>query len=155
MTGMVNSGKLLYPLLLVLIFVINCSEDFTPEGLYGYQVERLLTNDSNKIWTVTRMMVDNSEISMTACADSLFLLLTSDTDSVSVSSLVRDCSTTSELDTTFLGKANTSTIGLVFSDSLLFASGDYWLISNVRPSNCEVRFEGNGITTFYQLVNQD
>lgn len=111
------------------IFLISCSEEDLPAGLYDYQVERLLSGQSgSKNWA----QVVNSD----NCADSVILyveLVTiSSTDSIDISNLIKSNNCTA-LDTIFIGRANASkfTGRSLFSDSLNFSSGDYWIVDQI------------------------
>jgi len=121
--------------LILSLFFLGCDTDFFPEGLYDYQVERLLSGGEQKIWN----RVINSE----NCQDSTKLLFTlisnlSD-DSVFVQQL-RANEACSGFDTTDLGNADASSfVGtLPFTDSLNFADGLSWIIRQISSENLEI-----------------
>jgi len=127
-------GKsVIVPALLVLI---SCSDEGPQNGLYDYQVERLLTNGSSKTW--------NEVVNTSNCQDStrlLFELLTNTTDdSVTIYQLIprSDCS---RFDTTLLGNADASSFeqGIRFSDSLIFANGDFWMVEQITSDLLTLR----------------
>ena len=113
----------------------SCEGDFFPPGLYDYQVERLLTGGDSKVWD---LVVDSDD-----CADSmgLYMVLLSDSedDSVAISSLVPSANCSS-MDTIFIGNADASRFidRLLFTDSLIFENGDYWLIQSITSSSLQV-----------------
>ncbi|MEM9340307.1 MAG: hypothetical protein AAGA66_16350, partial [Bacteroidota bacterium] len=62
---------------IVLTLLVGCTEDDFPEGIYGYQVERLLSGGGQKVW----IRVTNSS----NCQDSVRLVISATTnDSVTV-----------------------------------------------------------------------
>ncbi len=135
-----------------MITLINCSEEFVPDGLYDYQVSRLLSADSNKLWTVTEIFRDKELQSLANCEDSLFLLFTFTDDSLFVQSLSRLCLEVEGFDTLDIGSAVPSSAGLVFTDSLVFEDGEYWIIYEITWENCQLYFEENGVKTDYTLL---
>ena len=118
--------------LLLLLFCIACDTDFFPEGLYDYQVERLLSSGDTKTWN----QVANTD----NCTDSVklvFTLLSSTIDdSVSVERLTSNVACTG-FDTTSLGNADASSFSdaLNFTDTLNFANGSFWIIRDVSSEN--------------------
>ena len=101
-------------LILALGSVLSCEEDGFPVDLYDYQVERLLHGGTEKMWHTDEEGVMG------------YLLFESLDDSVNVMSITMDFS-----DTLSLGLMRTSVKALLFSDSLLFADGNFWLIEEV------------------------
>ena len=99
---------------LLIFLVLSCTNEFFPDGLYDYQVERLLSGGSIKTW--------NQQINSPDCQDSLRLLIelvaASADDSVLVSEIMRGSSCAP--DTTPIGLADASSFlgGLRFTDSL-------------------------------------
>ena len=124
----------------LLLIAIACTNDFFPEGLYGYQVERLLSDGSEKVWL---KVVNSSD-----CADSVRLFIefieATTADSIRLSTLnpLPNCS---GFDTLLIGNANASSIqgGLLFTDSLLFSNGDFWLVNNITSQSLTILLEGN------------
>ncbi|MEP0986935.1 hypothetical protein [Ekhidna sp.] len=113
----------------LLFTILSCSEEDLPIGLYDYQVERLLSGQSgSKTW----MQIVNS----TDCKDSVRLHIefvpnqSGDSLNLSRISLLNNCSSK---DTTLIGRANASKANGrdLFTDSLNFRSGDFWIIKNV------------------------
>ena len=115
-------------LLVLLMICIACNNDFFPEGLYDYQVERLLSGDDSKVW--------KQVLSSGDCQDSVKLVFTfiSNTtdDSVLVQRLVSN-EVCSGFDTTSLGNADASSFNdaLLFTDSLNFANNAFWIIRSL------------------------
>ena len=107
---------------------LACDTNFFPEGLYDYQVERLLSAGDSLVWDQT--------LSSENCQDSvklLFALLSSTADdSVAVLRLVANDQCTG-FDTTIIGNADASSFSdaLLFTDSLNFDDGSYWIIQSV------------------------
>jgi len=135
------SREVLFIGLFISIFTfIDCSEEFVPKGLYDYQVSRLLSNDSNKLWTVTKIIVADQPQPIQNCEDSLFLLFTSISDSLLIQSLSRNCLTNNDHDTLDIGQAAPSSFGIIFSDSLIFRDGRIWFIREITSENCDLYF---------------
>jgi len=123
--------------LFVLIF-FGCQSDFIPEGLYDYQVERLLSGGDSKVW----FQVVNSP----NCQDStkLFVQLLSnsldDTVAISRLNLSQDCSV---VDTLFIGNADASSFegAILFSDTLNFSDGSFWTVERITSNEIVIRSE--------------
>ena len=116
----------------VLLVCLACDTDFFPEGLYDYQVERLLSAGERKVW--------NQRISSDNCQDSIKLLFTLIPNSLDDSVLVERLTintTCTGFDTTILGNADASSFSdaLLFTDSLNFAGGEYWIIDRISSEN--------------------
>jgi hypothetical protein len=95
----------------------SCEDDGFPAGLYGYQVERLLHQGDQKTWKSTESSVLP------------YLLFKYTSDSVEVYGVYDNVS-----DTLFIGSAKASDKSLIFTDSLLFGDGSYWLIESVSAT---------------------
>lgn len=123
-----------YRSLVGFIIFISCTNEFFPEKLYDYQVERLLSGGGSKEWS----QVVNSE----ACQDSVRLLIelvsSAVDDSVSISQIVNGISCNP--DTTFIGNADASSFpdAIIFTDSLNFANGNTWIIGKITSSQLQV-----------------
>ncbi len=114
-------------LLLLFSILVSCSEEELPTGLYDYQVERLLSGtEGTKTWS----QVVNS----TNCADSIKLVFdlvaNSSDDSLDVS-ISSGC--VGSLSTVLIGRASASSEDdqILFTDSLNFADGSYWIVEQV------------------------
>tara|TARA_B110000046_G_scaffold24651_1_gene23805 strand:+ start:631 stop:1062 length:432 start_codon:yes stop_codon:yes gene_type:complete len=94
--------------------VLSCEEDGFPMDLYDYQVERLLHGGAEKMWQTDEEGVMG------------YLLFESLDDSVNVMGITIDFS-----DTLSLGMMKASVKALLFSDTLLFADGNFWQIEEV------------------------
>lgn len=110
--------------------LLSCTNEFFPEGLYDYQVERLLSGGSSKTW--------NQQVNSSSCLDSirlLFDLVASADDSVLISEVFRGTSCVP--DTTLIGLADASSNlgGLVFTDSLNFANGSSWIVNDLTSKS--------------------
>jgi hypothetical protein len=111
-----NKMKYFHKLMLILALgsILSCEEDGFPTDLYDYQVERLLHGGTEKMWHTDEEGVMG------------YLLFESLDDSVNVMGITIDFS-----DTLSLGMMRASVKSLLFSDSLLFADGNFWLIEEV------------------------
>lgn len=113
--------------LVLLIGLIACSDEDLPAGIYDYQVERLLSGQSgSKTW----FQVTAS----TNCADSVKLVFdlieNTSNDSLDVS-MITGCESFNS--TNYIGRASASkALGRqLFTDSLIFRSGDFWIIEEI------------------------
>ncbi|MEO9873017.1 hypothetical protein [Ekhidna sp.] len=134
-------GKLIS--LFVFLFLVSCSEEDLPDGLYDYQVERLLTGESGtKTWI---QIIDSG-----SCADSVKLqieLVENNTgDSLDISRLVSNQTCTS-FETIYIGRADASFPDgrILFTDSLLFSSGDFWMVDLITSQQLRFRINGQSI----------
>ena len=128
---------------LLFVFCFACDKDFFPEGLYDYQVERLLSGGDTKVW--------NQVITSDNCQDSVKLIIrllaNAPDDSLSVLRLLSNAACDG-FDTTNLGNADaSSSIGaLIFTDSLNFAGGDFWIIQSVTSTHLQTLQAGQSVT---------
>ena len=112
--------------------ILSCEDDGFPLRLYNYQVERLLHGDAEKMW----ISDDKDGWS--------YLLFESLNDSVSVLGISIDFS-----DTISLGMMKASGNPLLFSDTLLFSYGDFWLIEEVSSYTLLFKEEIFGLGKHY------
>lgn len=130
-----------YSLLVVLVAILAaCVEDEFPRGLYDYQVERLLSGESEKIWSVVSETEDGVTTVPTSCSDSLRLYIVPvGTDSINISWLFPSI-TCGSFDTLRLGNSNATSEddSQLFTDSLQFADGNYWLIQSVTSQTSSI-----------------
>lgn len=123
--------KILFFAFMAFVLSTACEDEFFPDALYDYQVERLLSGGEAKTWSKQTMGA--------TCADSTKLYITvseDDSDSITVYQLpVCDSD-----DTLKYGNASTSvaTDGVSFTDTLWFASEDFWLIESITSTKVEV-----------------
>ncbi len=116
-----------------------CGEENLPPGLYDYQIERLLSAGESKVW----MQIVNSE----DCEDSLRLLVERASDSIDIYRLIPG-----ELcdyqDTSFVGRAEASNLpdGLLFTDSLNFSDGDFWLVESITSKSLTLTINAERIS---------
>ncbi len=114
---------------------MSCSEEELPAGIYDYQVERLLSGSSeSKSW--------NQLVNSSNCADSVILYVEAIGDSLDFSRLTYQ-NTCGEFDTTYIGRANASSEDdrNLFTDSLRFANGDFWLIKTITSEILTIEVE--------------
>lgn len=136
-------GRFFIVALIVVVFA--CAEADVSAKFYDYQVERLLSGqDGAKTWD----QIINSE----NCSDSIKLYIEyvnfsgNADDSVDISELTPINSCTS-FDTIYLGRADASSFagGDLFTDSLIFASGDFWTILQITAGNLVINKSKNQI----------
>ena len=122
--------------LLLGLLITSCQEDDFPTGIYDYQVERLLSTDTMKTWTLTSQIIDGQLSNPMQCTDSVKLLFVHIMDSITVSRLLpqADCMA---FDTLSLGNASASVAKGTnrFTDTLHFATGDFWIIDAITSKN--------------------
>lgn len=129
-----------------------CEEEaFFPNGLYGYQVDRLVSGGDTKLWTLTASEIDGEAQAFENCDDSLKLYVEERTKGIAVYQ-VNTCNPT---DSTFFGYMTSTFIakGLsdqyLFTDSLLFEEGteDFFLVKEVTSLYLKVNFK-RGVNSF-------
>lgn len=108
----------------IFVAASSCSDDQLPVGYYDYQVIKLLSRDSSTVW-------QPRDFDISICLPNVHYLFTKLDDSLEVSSLVFDCSISTFSDTLLIGKAVPSSIADLYSDSLLFADGTFWNITDI------------------------
>lgn len=118
-------------LLLVAFCMFACDEDNIPEGLYDYQVVRLLASDTSKVWQLA-----NREPGL--CDSIYFYEFTNLLDSVAVAEIRWNCDIQWYADTVALGFAVPSSIGLSFSDSLIFSDDEYWEVRTITSQSLDL-----------------
>ena len=111
---------------------MSCQDDDFPLGLYGYQVERLLYGDAEKVWKTNEVGVWS------------YLLFQSIDDSVNVMGITIDFA-----DTLSLGMMKVSAKSMLFSDTVLFSNGDFWLIEEVSSHTLSFKEEFLELGTLY------
>ena len=114
-----------------LFLISGCNDGFFPEGLYGYQVERLLSAGSEKVW-----FDQTTESGCEGLDLQLHFILAG--DSVYVNEIVPECEFGINTDTLFYGKASASESNLYFTDTLKFTSGEFWLIDEITTDRLEI-----------------
>lgn len=119
------------------LLIMSCSEEELPAGIYDYQVERLLSGTSgSKTWD---QVVNSSN-----CSDSVRLHVVSVDDSLDFSRLTYQ-TVCSIFDTTYLGRANASKAEDrdLFTDSLRFQNGDFWIVKTITSDLLTIEIEQN------------
>lgn len=114
---------------------MSCSEEDLPVGVYDYQVERLLTGQTgSKNW--------EQVIGSTDCADSVRLHFELVEDSIDISRFTFNASCVMS-DPDFIGRANASSFSGsdLFTDSLNFSDGTFWIIRRVTSELLRVQVE--------------
>ncbi|MDW3193811.1 MAG: hypothetical protein R8G66_15675 [Cytophagales bacterium] len=140
---MVKSGKFL---LLLIGFIWACSEDFSSQ-LYDYQVERLLTGGDQATWSPTSILLNGDQL-LNDCADSvLFMFELNTDDSLSLRRLRPNCPGGTLYDTLGIEKGNASVDEQIFTDSIRFSDGGFFLINSVFSQSLEIQ-SGDTILRF-------
>lgn len=119
----------------VVTVLFSCVESNLPQGLYDYQALRLLAADSSKLWLV------QEGISRSDCEKLSYYLLTNLEDSIALSSVAYNCDTGGFSDTSAIGFGTPSALGLVFTDTIYWSTGDYWIVHEL--SSQYVEYTGN------------
>lgn len=131
----------------LLIFLVGCAEDNFPGGLYDYQVERLLSGGDSKVWMLVSELENGVASFPSICSDSTRLLITlTSLDSVNIVQLIPNI-ICDAFDTLKLGNANASG-DLLFTDSLRFASGEYWYVQSITGTKLEVFTSASKLENF-------
>ncbi len=121
--------KAIYWILLAFL-LIQCQEEEV-SIFEGQQIQRLLTGGDEKIWVLSSRSEDGVESTL-SCTDSLRLLMTDEDDSVNIQQLIPTClGTALTFDSLDLGNALVSSQDDLFTDSLLFEDGTFWLVEDV------------------------
>ncbi|MEM9895375.1 MAG: hypothetical protein AAF789_03320 [Bacteroidota bacterium] len=133
-------------LLFILLLSVSsaCEEEFFPNLIFDYQVERLLAGDSTKYWDLVNVSGN--------CADSMQLQFVAADDSVDVFEIFNtmDCDWA---DTVELGRANASNgiNGLDFSDSLIFKAGSeefVWIVTGITSRKLSIRRSSDAVLEY-------
>ncbi len=125
-------GKLSSALIpITLWLVLSCGADDFPDQFRGDQVERLLTGGDSALWGPTSILA-NGEEQLNSCADSVhFLISLTTNDSLNVLQLSPGCFSDNIFDTLNLGNAKATTEDGIFTDTLSFETGAFWLIETI------------------------
>ncbi len=132
-------------ILLLIGMLCGCEEeDFYPKGLYGYQVDRLISGGESKLWILTASEIDGQAQAFEDCGDSLKLYVEERTMGIAVYQL----NTCNPTDSTFFGymtssfKAKGLANQYLFTDSLLFEEGteDFFLVKEVTSLYLKVYY---------------
>jgi len=115
----------------------------------GSQVSRLLTSGSQAGWLPLEI-IDEGRSVLSVCSDSIGYYFVLESDSVEVRQLIPRCDGTSVFDTIGIGKAYPSVQDEIFSDSLIFDDGRFWLIEEIFSQQMTFK-EGE---TSYSLSRQ-
>ena len=128
---MVRSGRQVVLLVIFWFTILGCSEDDTVNRFSSAQVNQLLTEGDTAVWSLVSLVVNGSE-QLSNCQDSLRLVVASNgSDSLDFTYLRPNCTASGSFDSLELGGASLSSEDGVFTDSVAFASGGYWLVSEV------------------------
>lgn len=128
-----------------------CSEDFSSQ-LLDYQVERLLAGGDQATWSPTSIRLNGDQL-LTNCADSvLFMFALNADDSISFRRLRPNCPGGALYDTLEIVKGDASGDEQIFTDSIRFSTGDFFLINSVFSQSMELQ---SGDTTMrFQRISE-
>jgi hypothetical protein len=118
----------------------GCKDDSIPDGLYDYQVIRLLASEESKTWS---LVSEESEV----CGETYFYVFTNETDSVGVQSISWNCAQEAFSDTVMIGYGKPTSIAMLFTDSLVFDQFSYWRIDHVTANFVDLVQFPDGIQT--------
>lgn len=142
-------NKQIWGYILIILGLVACGEDtYYPAGLYGYQVECLLTGGATKHWFLLENNVDGQRNSIETCSDSVWLVFeTIGNDSISTYELHFD-NQCILFDTVIVGSLTASGGKALFKDTLYFerASGrqTYMLVEDVTSENLRLNYFSSG-----------
>ena len=137
--------------LCLLIFIFSCSDDFQ-RRYYDYQVERLLTSGDSAIWTPTSILLNGNQL-LGTCQDSvLFMIELNSNDSLQLTRLRPTCLGDFLYTASGSEKGKASQDAQIFTDSILFANGNYWLVNSVFSRSFEIQ-SGDTIMSFAYQPN--
>ena len=146
---MVRSGKFL---LLLIGWAWACSDDFSRQ-LYDYQAEHLLAAGDQATWSPTSIQLNGEQL-LNSCADSvLFMFELNSDDSISFRRLRPDCPGGALYDTLSLLKGNATADEQIFTDSIRYSNGDFFLINSVFSQSLELQ-SGDTIMRFRRISSE-
>ncbi len=146
---MVRSGKFL---LLLMAITWACSDDFQRQ-LYDYQVEHLLAGGDQATWSPTSILLNGDQL-LSTCEDSvLFMFSLNSDDSVSLQRLRPNCPGGTLYDTLGILKGDASVDEQIFTDSIRFSSGAFFLINSVFSESLELQ-SGDTVLQFRRISAQ-
>ena len=133
----------IFPVFVLCAGLFACADDGVSR-FRGSQISRLLTSGSEAGWLPGEITFEGQSI-LSSCSDSTgyFFEALEDEDSILVSQLVPFCNGTGEYDTLEIGKAMPSVQDEIFSDSLVFATGSFWLIQEIFSE--QVKFQDSDV----------
>jgi len=112
--------------------LLSCTDDNFPEGLYDYQVVRLLSNETTKTWQLLNTEPES-------CDSTYYYEMSNQVDSIGVAGIRWNCQSGDYTDTIFIDHATPSSLGLTFSDSLIFDDKTYWIVDEVTSTSLKIR----------------
>ncbi len=140
-----SSSTLLVVSLILLTF---CTETAIPTEIYGYQVSRLFSGDTTKVWSVSKLVLENNQVSSDCSSQVKFL---SENDSLRVIWTTNGCQTLGDTVFNELGII-TSRDGLAFTDSILYETGEFWKVKDVTAASARLEFEYSGEEVKMELI---
>jgi hypothetical protein len=139
------------------IAMMGCEDEtYYPPGLYGYQVERLISGGEDKVWELAGLEVDGQTQSIEGCANAVELHVYQGTTAIDVYQII----TCEVPDTLYYGEMTASEAGSsasntnVFTDSLLFENGEVNYVIVKEVTSLRLKFDRyiGGVKSTYQWV---
>lgn len=118
--------------------VCACGDDFQRQ-LYDYQIERLLSGGETAVWSPVSKRFEGDEL-LVNCADSVRFMIDLDADSILFRRMVPRCDATGLFDTVEVAKGSASVDSQIFTDSILFTTGEFWLINTLFSTTLELEY---------------
>jgi hypothetical protein len=136
-------NRLLISVLVGMLILTGCQEDYFPPGLYGSQVERLLAGtDTLHSWIITDLTINGAHQPLNNCLDSVKVVFLSNTAQTVIEAYdLRYRTGCQEYDSIYYGMMKASVTGTdannknIFTDSLLFEEGevDFLIVDEITP----------------------
>lgn len=135
--------------IILILTALACQEDYYPPGLYGYQVEHLLTGGDTGVWYLSEYQVGGERQPISSCEESLQLHFIEAGDSIAVYEIT-SCQPPDTVDYGSMSAssaAGSATNEHLFTDSLLFEYGtvNYLIVREISSSRFQFdRFAAQG-----------
>ena len=127
-----------YLFILIGFILLSCSEEDLPGGLLDRQVERILSGqEGTKTWdriVRTTNCIDSLKVTFGLVEDS-----NGDSLDITISQYQEDCT----IQDLLIGRANASSVegGDLFTDSLVFSDGNYWIITEITSQQLRIEID--------------
>ena len=108
--------------------IISCADDGLPTGLYDYQVTRLMTADSSKIWSLQPQNI--------ICDSAGYFVFERNIDDSIVWKAIRwNCDSLNFIDTVALSKGIPGHLGILFTDTIRWENTNPWIVHEVTNNH--------------------
>ena len=145
---MVRLSSVFLPILILAIW--SCGDDEIQTQFYGYQIERLLSSGDTAVWIPISVSGEGQMLS--SCADSVHLFIRQDGDSLDIRDLTPRCDGSMMFDTGEVRMAKASVEDIFFTDSLLFADGTFWIVT--ESFSLTMGYQDGDVNYRYAIVEQ-